>query len=416
MAKRRGRGEGSIFQQTDGRWTAVVNLGFEDGKRRRKVHYGRTRAEVAKKLNRALGKHERGALVDTDDRVTVTQHLDQWLTNVSVRPRTRRQYEQVVRLYLKPAIGQVRLTQLQPDHVRAMVRGLETRGLSVRTATLARDVLRIALSQAVADELVGRNVAELVKRPKPTRRECDTLSAAEAQALLAALQGQRLEAVVTCGVALGLRLGEVLGLQWSDIADGRLSIRQALHVTGKRRELAPLKSKESRRTMPIPALVLRALERHKITQAERRLLSGAKWQRSDFVFTTRDGRPLDGTLVSRDLKTILARVWTGGLADCDHDRTRDRECLDCRAVRLPSLSFHGLRHSCASLLLAAGVPIRDVSELLGHSDVRLTLSTYAHVQDAGRTRTAGTIDRVFGPESQIDSLTDSLTDGFQRKK
>lgn len=417
MATRRGRKEGTIFQRADGRWAAAIDLGREDGKRVRKHLYGTTRKAVAAKLSRALGKHDRGALVNTDDRVTVGQHLDHWLSAVSVRPRTHRQYEQVTRLYLKPSLGPIKLTSLQPDDVRALVRKLETRGLSTRTATLARDVLRIALAQAVSDELVARNVAELVRRPKPTRRECETLSGAEAHALLDALKGHRLEAVVTCGVALGLRLGEVLGLQWADVDTerGRLSVRRALHVTGKRRELADLKSKESRRTMPIPAVVLQALERHRITQAERRLLAGPEWQRSDFVFTTRIGRPMDGTLVTRDLKAILGRVWIGGQAECKHTRTRDRECLDCAAVRLPSLSFHGLRHSCASLLLAAGVPVRDVSELLGHSDVRLTLSTYAHVLDEGRARTSGAIDRVFGRDSHFDSQSDSHTDGLQRR-
>ena len=118
-------------------------------------------------------------------------------------------------------------------------------------------------------------------------------------------------------------------------------------------------------------MVVRAFERHKVRQAERRLAAGADWQKSDFVFTTRIGRPLEGTLVTRDLKRLLAREG------------------------LPAVSFHGLRHSCASLLLAAGVPVRDVSELLGHSDVRLTLSTYAHVLEENKTRTASAIDQVL---------------------
>ena len=112
---------------------------------------------------------------------------------------------------------------------------------------------------------------------------------------------------------------------------------------------------------------------------------------------------LEGTLVTRDLKRILAQTWTGGRAECEHERARERACLDCGAVHLPVVSFHALRHLCASLLLAAGVPIRDVSELLGHSDVRLTLTNYAHVLDENRAKVAGTIDRVF--DSQSDSLT-----------
>jgi integrase len=395
----RGRHEGSIWQRKDCRWEAAIRLGFANGRVVRKSFYGKTRRAVADKLNAALARQQRGANVNTNDALTVAVYLDRWLSTVAVRPKTKRQYEQVVRLYLKPAIGPTRLARLEPDQVRALVQGLEQRGLSPRTATLSRDVLRIALAQAVRDEMLARNVAILVRRPKGTRREGPTLSDAEARALLDALAGERLDAVVTCGVALGLRQGEVLGLQWADLdlSVGRLTVRRALQTMGKHRELVDVKSRESRRTIALPAFVVQTLKQHRVAQGMRRLEAGGKWQPSDFVFTTRVGRPLDGTLVTRDLKRILTQTWIGGRADCRHPqpRRRERVCLDCDAVHLPVISFHGLRHSCASLLLAAGVPIRDVSELLGHSDVRLTLSSYAHVLDENRARMAGVIDRVF---------------------
>ena len=404
---RRGRSEGSIHKRSDGRWVATVDGGFVNGRRVRKSYYGKTRQVVAEKLNEAIGRRRGGGVVKTNDAINVAAHLDTWLSTVSVRPKTKRQYEQITRLYLKPAIGPMKLARLEPSHVRALVQGLEDRGLSKRTATLARDVLRIALSQAVVDQLIVRNVAGLVRRPKPARHEIVTLEGDEARALLDRLSGHRLEALITCGVALGLRLGEVLGLQWADIdfPARRLSIRHAMHTTGKVRELAELKTRESRRTLSLPAVVVRTLERHKASQAVRRLAAGALWQRSDQVFTTRYGRPLDGTLVTRDLKRLLETTWTGGSAACEHERIRERECLDCGAQRLPALSFHGLRHSCASLLLAAGVPVRDVSELLGHSDVRLTLNTYGHVLEESRARTAGVTDGI------LDSQTDSQAVG-----
>jgi len=189
--------------------------------------------------------------------------------------------------------------------------------------------------------------------------------------------------------------------QWADIRAGRLAIRHALQIVGKRRELVEVKSRESHRTLTLPAVVVRRLEHHRAAQAARRLAAGKDWQKSDFVFTTGVGRPLDGMLVTRDLKRILARTWMGGRTECKHAKAREQACLECGATRLPIVSLHGLRHSCASLLLAAGVPIRDVSELLGHSDVRLTLSSYAHVLDENRAKLAGTIDRVF--DSQSDS-------------
>ncbi|MGE3707053.1 MAG: tyrosine-type recombinase/integrase, partial [Vicinamibacterales bacterium] len=257
------------------------------------------------------------------------------------------------------------------------------------------------------------NVATLVRRPKGSRREKPTLTQDEARALLDALAEHRMSALVTCGVSLGLRLGEVLGLQWADIdlRQGSLTVRRALQTVGRVRQLADLKSKQSNRTIALPAVVVKTLERHKVAQAERRLAAGPTWEVTDFVFTTRTGRPLDGTLTTRDLKRIAAKVWVGGSTECQHTRLRDRDCLDCGGRRLPAIGFQGLRHSCTSLLLAAGVPVRDVSELLGHSDIRLTLTNYAHVLDASRTRMAGLIDRVFTAE--IDGRTDSQTYGHR---
>jgi integrase len=129
-SRRRGRGEGSIVQRADGRWMARIDLGFVDGRRLRKQFYAPTRKLVAKKLNDAIGRHHRGAIVATNEQLTVSTYLDQWLSTVSVRPKTKRQCAQVVRLYLKPAVGPVRVARLAPDHVRALVLGLGARGLS----------------------------------------------------------------------------------------------------------------------------------------------------------------------------------------------------------------------------------------------------------------------------------------------
>jgi integrase len=216
---------------------------------------------------------------------------------------------------------------------------------------------------------------------------------------LTRIQGTRLSPVITIGVALGLRLGEVLGLQWSgvDLDSGTLQVERGLETIGKERTLVALKSKESRRTVRLPELVRSALVKHRRRQRERQLVAGGQWRAegSSFVFTTRDGRPLDGGNVTRDLKRLLVRTWIGGNPDCKHPTVVNLHCENCHAGRLPRLSFHSLRHSCASILLAQGVPVRDVAEILGHSDVRLTLSTYAHVIEASRDRAAGVMDRVL---------------------
>jgi integrase len=176
-----------------------------------------------------------------------------------------------------------------------------------------------------------------------------------------------------------------------------IRVERGPETIGRDRSLVALKSKESRGTVHLPEFVRVVLVQHRQQQRERQLLSGGKWRAegSSFVFTTRDGRPLDGCGVTRDLKRLLTQTWIGGRQECKHPRVINRQCADCNAEHLPALSFHALRHSCASILLAQGVPVRDVAEILGHSDVRLTLSTYAHVIEAGRTCAAGIMDRVL---------------------
>jgi integrase len=203
--------------------------------------------------------------------------------------------------------------------------------------------------------------------------------------------------------ARGARFGPLARRSRLSLLKTRLSLRSLMLrlSTGRLRKLVDVKSRESHRTLALPAVVVRAFERERIAQAERRLAAGSQWQRSDFVSTTRTGRPYDGTLITRDLKRVAARIWIGGRTACPHSRLRARVSLGCDATQLPPLSFHGLRHSCASLLLAAGVPVRDLAELLGHSDVRLTLTSYAHVLDENRTKMASVIDRVF--DTQADT-------------
>ena len=216
---------------------------------------------------------------------------------------------------------------------------------------------------------------------------------------LARIEGTRLAPVVSIGLGLGLRLGEVLGLQWStvDLERGSIRVERALQTIGKERLLVELKSKESRRTVLLPEFIRLALIRHRQQQRERQRLAGGTWRTegTSFVFTTREGRPLDGCGVTRDLKRLLAQTWIGGGENCEHCEVVERRCADCGAEHLPAMSFHSLRHSCASILLAQGVPVRDVAEILGHSDIRMTLASYAHVIEAGRNRAAGVMDRVL---------------------
>ena len=250
---RRGRGEGSIYKRKDDRWTAAISV---EGGRRRYV-YGKTRAEAATKLRDAQQARANG-LPMPDGRVTVGEFLRTWLSDIAsarVRPRTWRGYEQIARLHLAPALGRVRLAKLTPRHVERMMKeGLAARR-SPRAVAHDRAVLRAALNAAMRWGLVGRNVAMLTDPPRVPAAEPRALTRADAQRILVAVEGDRLEALFTVALAVGLRQSEALGLRWSDIdlQGGRLSVSRVLQRYDGEFHLDEPKTKRSRRTVALPA-------------------------------------------------------------------------------------------------------------------------------------------------------------------
>lgn len=251
MARRRGRGEGSIGKAADGRWWGRITLGYyetKNGKRvsRRRVVYGKTRNAVAKEMHRLLKARDAGLPIQSE-RQTLGQYLTHWLTHVirpNVRDKTWIHYEGVIRIYILPHLGTVSLSQLTPQRIQGWISALQAAGASASACKNARDVLRRALNQAVAWDLLPRNPAagKLITLPRHRRHEIKPLTPEQARALLAAVQGHRWEALFTVALALGLRLGEAVGLRWQDVdlAGAQLRVRQTMQRNGgdpvKRRE------------------------------------------------------------------------------------------------------------------------------------------------------------------------------------
>lgn len=375
MGSRRGRGEGSVYyRKSDKRWVAAVDFGYVNGKRARKVRYGQTRKEAWEKLQEVLRDGSRGSGLPTKEQ-TVGQFLDAWLAEVvkpSVRPKTFRSYGGIVRLHLTPCLGRHRLGNLSPQHVQQMLNAKQAAGLSPRTVQYLRDVLRNALGQALKWGLVSRNVAALAEPPRVVQHEMRFLSPDEARVLLAAAKGDRLEALYTVALALGLRQGEALGLRWDDVdfAAGTLSVRHALQRVDGTLQLVEPKTGRSRRTLAMPPTVVAALRAHRKRQALERLAAGDRWVDAGFVFTTTKGTPLDARNVTGWFKKLLA------------------------AAGLPDMRWHDLRHSCASLLLAQRVPARVVMDVLGHSQISQTMR-YSHVIPELRAEAAASMEQVL---------------------
>lgn len=279
---KRGANEGSIHQRKDGRWCASVHLGYEGGKRKRKHFLGHSRKEVQEKLNEALAKMSQGLPIATK-RQSVAQYLDDWLQNamqLAVRVRTFDSYESVIRLYIKPEIGNVQLADLAPQHVQKMLMQSAKKGLSPTTVRYHRTVLIAALNTAVKWGLIARNPASLVPTPKVEEKEVRPLSVDEARTLLTVLTGDPMEALFTVAISVGLRLGEALGLQWGDIDFDQHSVairRQVQRLRGTLRFSEP-KTKRSRRTIVLPAGTIEALRDHRIRQFQQRMIAGDGWR------------------------------------------------------------------------------------------------------------------------------------------
>jgi hypothetical protein len=227
--RRRGNGEGSIYLREDGRWCAVVDLGVVNGKRKRKFIYGSTRKEVAEQLKQLLHQQQQGLNVDPE-RITVGDFLDRWLDQVIKphrRARTYRSYADTIRLHLKPRLGTQLLAKLTAAQVQTMINDL-TATSGARTTQYARAVLQRALNRAVKWDLLTRNVVLATDPPKSIPKAITPLSLEEAQRLLRAVAGHRLDALYRIARSLGLRRGEVLGLRWADID----LVKQTVTVSG----------------------------------------------------------------------------------------------------------------------------------------------------------------------------------------
>ncbi|MGO9057358.1 MAG: tyrosine recombinase XerC [Candidatus Binataceae bacterium] len=381
MAGKRGQNEGSIFRRWDGRWCGILNLGWENGRRKRKHFYGSTAADVREHLLKARTDHSHGLPV-APERQTVGEFLDRWLAESvkpSVRPLTYQQYSAYIRLYITPALGKVQLAKLNPQQVQQLSNALLKRGLSSRTVQLALVILRHALSQAVKWNLAARNVAKLVDTPKVERTEIKPFSPEQAREFVAAVRGKPWSAAYITALVLGLREGELLGLRWVDVDLEARSLRivQTVQRTKAGRIFARPKTERSRRTLALSESLVAVLRGHKARQAEQRLAAGSDWQDMGLVFTSRIGTPIEVSNLHRNFKGIL------------------------REAGLPNIRLHDLRHSAASLLLAQGVHARAIMEQLGHSRISVTMDTYAHIMPAMMREVADKMEAILSNSDSV---------------
>ncbi len=360
MTRKRGNGEGSIYQRPDGRWCTQITV-YADGKRKRPTLYGKTRKEVADKLTKALTDRDSGLSFDANN-LRLGDYLHRWLEDSkkgSVKPVTYQGYERMVRNHLVPTLGRIRLKALTPSHLRSLYREKTQAALSARTVGYVHATIHNALKQALDDGLIPRNVADAVKPPQLHREEIEPLTPQQSRRLLEAVGGDRFEALYALAVTAGLRQGELLGLRWEDIDLDRsiLRVKRTLSRTkGAHPVFSTPKTAKGRRNVKLTAKAVEAIkEHHQRQQKEQEGLVGL-WQEHGLVFPTRVGTPMSRhNLVNRSFKPLLERAG------------------------LPDIRFHDLRHTCATLMLAVGTNPKVVQETLGHANVSVTLDIYSHL-------------------------------------
>jgi integrase len=378
--RRRGRGEGGVYQQKDGLWVGRISLGYNaDGRRKRKVIYGATKKEVLDKLNGALAIARVGNLPDSQN-LTVGQLLDRWLLSLksTVTAATYEQKEISTRVHLKPRIGGVRLSQLNALHVESLVAELANDKVKPHAARHAIDALDYALNYAARLKLIASNPCQAIKKPVPKPREPLFLTPDQARLVRTVSAGLPVHPLLVTALATACRQGELLALAWDDVDlnAGTLTVRRALSLTKAGFAVKEPKTPSARRTISLPPFAIETLLALKKERLRVGLLSFP-------VFCTRTGNYLNKKNVLRAFRAVVVRA---------NAKLAEQEArLIAAAVR-----FHDLRHTIASILLSSGHSLRAVSQRLGHSNPAMTLRVYAHCLPGDDGKLAEGLAKMLG--------------------
>lgn len=395
---RRTRGARGLHQRKDGLWVGTASLGrTPDGKRKVAVVYGRTRTEANQKLRELLQAAARGEPVKPQ-RITLGEHLDDWLAQKKrqVASGTYLKYESHLKTHVIPAIGHLRLSDLDYRHVNRLYGELVEKGLAAATQADVASILRMALEDAVLKGLIPKNPAKLVPKPAHRREEARFLTQEEVRWLLEGAKGERLEAGFVLALHTGLRPGEWLGLPWDavDLEGATLTVRQALHEENGRVFLGRVKTKAALRTITLPPVAVQALRAHRKRQLLERMAAGPAWQDTGLVFTTAEGRLLRRSNVDdRDLGRVVRKARKLAAEAYEKAGMTRSEAQAKAGKLLEGVTLHTFRHTHAAVLIAQGVDILAVSRRLGHANVRITLELYGHLLPGQDERAAAAMER-----------------------
>ena len=372
MGKRRGNNEGSIYQRKDGRWVGQVQVGYKsDGSRKLMTCYGKTRADVSKKISNTLSDISKNIFVDTNQ-MTVEEWIWNWLKiykKGTVKPNTYARYIYVINDYIVPALGKIKLKNLTSLKIQNLYNDCKEKGLSPSSIKHVHTILSPALTQAVKEGIITTNPAYNTTRPSIKKANVNVFTVEQQELLVASLFNDTMGVLIKLALATGGRIGELLGLKWEDVDFEKLEItfKQGIvneydfddenHTSKfKKVTLNDLKTDSSERTIPITKATANMLREYKLNQ--RSYLKQVPANITiipEMVFLNEAGNYLDNASVRKRYKTILKNLG------------------------IPYIKFHALRHTFATRVLEANIHPKIAQTLLGHSEMRTTMEVYSHV-------------------------------------
>ncbi|MBE3586525.1 MAG: tyrosine-type recombinase/integrase [Thermoanaerobacter sp.] len=389
---------GHIRQRGENSWEIIYDAPRQPGQKRnqKSLTVRGTKKDAERKLREILHQIDTNTYVDPG-KITFGQFLNRWLNDyckINLTQTTYDGYKLNIEKHIIPALGDIRLSKLQPLHLQGFYRqALESGrldgkgGLSPKTVHQLHRIIHRALEVTVKWQLLGRNVADAVEPPKCKDYEARVYDEKDVERLLSAAEGTRMYAPILLTLATGLRRGELLGLRWEDVDFKKhtITVNQTLYKTSAGLEIKTPKTKKSRRTITLPASVVDELKRHKANQAKEKLQAGEFYTDHGLVFCREDGSPWNPRSFSRDYRDLLKK----------HN--------------LPLIRFHDLRHTHASILLRQGVHPKVVSERLGHSQIGITLDIYSHILPGIQEEVAKQLDEnIFTRFAQAKKLPTKL--------